>query len=62
MAEKIQVKLVEISETTVSIQNQDATLFDHLVQIDQEKLDHYKQIQRDFIRMQNELLGLIRNS
>ena len=62
MAEKIQVKLVEISETTVSIRNQDATLFDHVVHMDQEKLDHYKQIQRDFIRMQNELLGLIQKS
>ncbi len=62
MAEKIQVKLVGISEATLSIQNQDATLFDHLVQIDAEKLEHYKQIQRDFARMQNELLHLIEQS
>jgi hypothetical protein len=62
MAEKIEVKLVEISEATISIQNQDATLFDHVVRIDQEKLDRYKQIQRDFVRMQNELFDLIRQS
>ena len=62
MAQKIQVKLVEISESAISIQNQDATLFDHLVEIDQEKLDRYKQIQRDFIRMQNELNDLIKKS
>lgn len=62
MAEKIEVKLVEISEAIISIQNQDATLFDYLVQIDWEKLEHYRQIQRDFVRMQNELLDLIEQS
>ena len=60
MSKKIQVKLVEVSELVISIQNQDATLFDHIIQIDQDKLAHYKQIQRDFARMQNELLDLIK--
>lgn len=59
MAEKKQVKLVEITEQIISIQNDDATLSDHLVKIDARKLEHYKQIQRDFQRMQNELLDLI---
>jgi hypothetical protein len=56
---EIKVKLVEISETVVSIQTSDATLFDHLVKLDERKLEHYRQIQRDFARMQNELLDLI---
>jgi hypothetical protein len=62
MAEKIQVKLIEITEVSISIQNQDATLFDYLVEIDRAKLEHYKQIQRDFVRMQNELLDLIKQN
>ena len=59
MAKKNQIKLVEITEPIFSIQNDEATLFDHLVSIDEMKLEHYKQIQRDFQRMQSELLELI---
>jgi hypothetical protein len=59
MRQEITVKIVEISEQILSIQNESATLFDHLVTIDEQKLEHYKQIQRDFQRMQNELLDLI---
>ena len=62
MAEKVQVKLAEISETVVSIQNQDATLFDHLIEIDEEKSERYRRLQRDFQRMQNELLDLIKEA
>jgi hypothetical protein len=58
MAE-VKVKLVEISETVISIQNQDATFYEHLVTLDEEKLEAYKTIQRDFQKMQNELLDLI---
>lgn len=59
MAEKNQIKLVEITEPLISIQNDDATYFEHLVEIDAGKLAHYKQMQHDFQRMQNELLELI---
>jgi hypothetical protein len=58
MAE-VQVKLVEISETIISIQNQDASLYEHLVILDEGKLEAYKAIQRDFEKMQNELLELV---
>ncbi len=58
MAE-VKVKLVEISETVISIQNQDASLYEHLVTLDERKLEAYKAIQRDFEKMQNELLDLI---
>ena len=56
---KVQVKLVEISETVISIQNQNATFYEHLVNLDEQKLESYKAIQRDFQKMQNELLDLI---
>ena len=59
MGEKVQVKLVEISERIISIQDINATFCEHLITIDASKLEHYKQIQRDFQRMQSELLDLI---
>ena len=59
MTEEIQVKLVEVTEVVVSIQNQDATLFDYLVEIDKAKFERFKQIQSDFQKMQNELFALI---
>ena len=59
MTQEIEVKLAEISEQFLSIQNSDATLYDYLVKIDAAKLEEYRQIQRDFARMQNELLDLI---
>jgi hypothetical protein len=58
MAE-VQIKLVEISETIISIQNQDATFYEHLVTLDEHKLEAYKAIQRDFEKMQKELLDLV---
>lgn len=61
MAE-VKVKLVEISETIISIQNQDATFYEHLVNLDERQLETYKAIQRDFEKMQNELLDLINGS
>lgn len=60
MPKEIEVKLVEISEQCLSIQNRDATLYDHLVKLDEGKLERYKQIQRDFMRMQNELQEMIK--
>jgi hypothetical protein len=59
MAEQTEVRLVEVYEQVISIQKNDATLFDHLVKIDEGKLEHFKQIQRDFMKMQNELRSLI---
>lgn len=58
MAE-VKVKLVEISETIISIQNEDATFYEHLVTLDEHRLESYKTIQRDFQQMQNELQDLI---
>jgi hypothetical protein len=60
--EKVEVKLVEISETIISIQNQDATFYEHLVVLDKQKLETYRSIQRDFQQMQNELQDLINPS
>ncbi len=45
MTKIISVKLAEISEEIISIQSEDATLFDHLVKIDSELLVEYKKIQ-----------------
>jgi hypothetical protein len=56
---EVKVKLVEISEVVISIQNQDATVYEHLVTLDERKLEAYQAIQRDFAKMQNELLELI---
>ena len=58
MAKISSVKSVEITERIVSIQNEDAP-FDHLIEIDSEKSEEYKNIQRDFMRMQSELDKLI---
>lgn len=60
MPKEIEVKLAEISEQCLSIQNRDATLYDHLVILDEGKLERFKQIQRDFMRMQNELQEMIK--
>ena len=59
MSEENQVKLVEITEQIISIQNADATLYEYLVEIDKTKLERFKQIQSDFQKMQNELSDLI---
>jgi hypothetical protein len=58
----IQAKLAEISEQFISIQNENALMFDYAIKIDESKLEEYKRIQNDFSRMQEELLKLIRNS
>ena len=59
MSETTKVKLVEITEQIISIQNADATLYEHLIEIDAAKLERFKQIQNDFLKMQNELSDLI---
>ena len=62
MGEEVHAKLVEFSENIISLQHSDATYFDHLVKIDAEKLEQYRQIQREFQRMQNELQDLIKEN
>ena len=59
MAEEIEIKLVELDEQIISIQNREATFFDHLVKFEKEKLEEFQKIQSDFMKMQNELRSLI---
>ncbi len=57
--EPVEVKLAEISEQFISIQNPDATFYDHLVKMDAAKLEEFRRIQTEYARMQSELLDLI---
>lgn len=61
MPNQIEVKLAEITEKCLSIQNRDATLSDYVIKLDEGKLERFKQIQRDFMRMQSELQELIKD-
>lgn len=59
MANTVEIKLAEISEPFISIQNEDATLFDYLLEIEPEEFENYKRIQSEFIKMQKKLQELI---